>query len=434
QPSGPSGGSEPFAQPRSSEGTQLTNTTSRRLRKNPLSGAAEGCGRKKPGSGGAPTLWAAEAPPNVTEPPGMSGPQDTYGLERLLVNAGYGGSKIRAGFFALRGPLPVAGSAAWSNDWHAFRPCPEAHLHQGLDIFAARGTPAVSVFDAVVTGVKDGAVSGLAVSIRDARGTEYFYAHLERFAKGLHAGQRVHAGQVLGYVGDSGNAVGTRPHIHFEIHLRGLPTTPKPYVDRWLLTAQAKARKLALQPDAAAPAKPANHRDASAAAFGGGGETLAVERAVAAEPSTGAFRALVGIGGGLLVVLALLGSLRRRPRRKEEIVTVSPADAARTAALLELACLKPGGPGTEGSDDIDSTPARAPVSVATERGGAPVTLEITELIPFRPILEPVGRPLPAPLGEAAEDVPVPAGRGSAGLGLVVIGTVVTLVWSATRTR
>ena len=45
---------------------------------------------------------------------------------------------MRRAFLRLAGPFPLAGPAAWSNDWHAYRPCPYPHLHEGLDMFAQR--------------------------------------------------------------------------------------------------------------------------------------------------------------------------------------------------------------------------------------------------------------------------------------------------------
>jgi len=60
----------------------------------------------------------------------------------------------------------------------------------------------------------------------------YFYAHLPRPAP-VHRGQRVLEGQRVGAVGETGNAVGTGCHLHFEIHVRGAPVDPAPYLRRW---------------------------------------------------------------------------------------------------------------------------------------------------------------------------------------------------------
>ena len=79
------------------------------------------------------------------------------------------------------------------------------------------------------------AAGGIAVWMRGSDGTSYYFAHLLERAEGLHVGQRVQIGTVLGYVGDTGNAQGGTPHLHFEIHPGGgAPVPPKPTVDAWL--------------------------------------------------------------------------------------------------------------------------------------------------------------------------------------------------------
>jgi murein DD-endopeptidase MepM/ murein hydrolase activator NlpD len=142
------------------------------------------------------------------------------------------------------GPFPVAGLAWWQNDWHAYRCCPFPHLHEGLDMFAQIGTPVVAAADGYVSQRVIGAISGLGVEITDAAGTQYFYAHLSGFAPGLAVGQQVHVGQVLGYVGNTGDAMDTSPHLHFEVQPHGVPVPPKPYVDGWLLISEQKAQAL----------------------------------------------------------------------------------------------------------------------------------------------------------------------------------------------
>jgi hypothetical protein len=143
------------------------------------------------------------------------------------------------------GPFPVAGLAWWGDDWHAPRCCPFAHLHQGLDIFAPFGTPLVAAADGYITQkVNSPAASGLGLEITDARGIQYFYAHLSAFEPGIELGTRVEIGQVIGYVGATGNARGTIPHLHFERQPDGIPAPPKPWVDRWLKIAERKAMRL----------------------------------------------------------------------------------------------------------------------------------------------------------------------------------------------
>ncbi|HEC09960.1 MAG TPA: M23 family metallopeptidase [Acidimicrobiales bacterium] len=95
-----------------------------------------------------------------------------------------------------------------------------AHRHQGVDIFAERDTPLVAVERGVVGRVGTINLGGNRVWLIGESGTEYYYAHLSGFAD-ITPGQFVEAGTVLGYVGTSGNAVGTPPHVHFEVHPGG---------------------------------------------------------------------------------------------------------------------------------------------------------------------------------------------------------------------
>ena len=145
------------------------------------------------------------------------------------------------------GPFPVAGLAWWHNDWHAYRCCPFPHLHQGLDLFAPRGTPVVAAADGFVSQKVNGPISGLAIEITDAGKTEYFYAHLSAFGPGISLGTQVHVGQIVGYIGNTGNASRTIPHLHFEVQPNGIPVPPMPFVDRWLVQSEQRAEALVQQ-------------------------------------------------------------------------------------------------------------------------------------------------------------------------------------------
>jgi hypothetical protein len=108
----------------------------------------------------------------------------------------------------------------------------------GTDIFAARGTPVRAPEDGVVR-FSEEAVGGKAAYVSGSSGTLYYMAHLDRFAAGL-AGSHVARGQVVGFVGSTGNADGGAPHLHFQVHPGGgAPVNPKPVLDRWLDEALA---------------------------------------------------------------------------------------------------------------------------------------------------------------------------------------------------
>jgi murein DD-endopeptidase MepM/ murein hydrolase activator NlpD len=92
--------------------------------------------------------------------------------------------------------------------------------HEGVDIFAKRGTPVLSATDGVVTRVAEGGLGGRVVWVwNPARGLRLYYAHLDE--QHVSTGARVRSGDVLGTVGNTGNARTTPPHLHFGIYERG---------------------------------------------------------------------------------------------------------------------------------------------------------------------------------------------------------------------
>jgi murein DD-endopeptidase MepM/ murein hydrolase activator NlpD len=93
-----------------------------------------------------------------------------------------------------------------------------AHRHEGNDIFALEGTPLVACVTGTVFGVGVAPLGGNKLWLRGPDGFTYYYAHLRGYAPAGRNGARVQAGTVLGYVGTTGNARGTPPHLHFEIH------------------------------------------------------------------------------------------------------------------------------------------------------------------------------------------------------------------------
>jgi murein DD-endopeptidase MepM/ murein hydrolase activator NlpD len=95
------------------------------------------------------------------------------------------------------------------------------HAHQGTDIMAPRGTPLLACERGIVSKMGTDVLGGTKLWLKGESGTYYYYAHLDSFAPGLANGQVVDAGQLLGYVGDTGNAKGGATHLHFEIHPDG---------------------------------------------------------------------------------------------------------------------------------------------------------------------------------------------------------------------
>jgi murein DD-endopeptidase MepM/ murein hydrolase activator NlpD len=98
------------------------------------------------------------------------------------------------------------------------------HLHHAIDILAPRGTPVLAAVDGVVHKLFVSRAGGITLYEYDRAGERsYYYAHLDRYADGVREGLAVHRGDVLGYVGTTGNAPPGTPHLHFAIEI--LPPT-----------------------------------------------------------------------------------------------------------------------------------------------------------------------------------------------------------------
>ena len=134
--------------------------------------------------------------------------------------AGTGGVGSASG--ALQWPIPgagLSGGVGWRvHPVYGYRSC-----HTGVDIRAGAGTPIHAAAAGVVASVVDGGAYGLHTILSHSGGLATMYAHQSRTA--VRAGQRVAAGQVIGYVGSTGWATG--PHLHFEVHVNGVPYDPR---------------------------------------------------------------------------------------------------------------------------------------------------------------------------------------------------------------
>jgi peptidoglycan LD-endopeptidase LytH len=98
-------------------------------------------------------------------------------------------------------------------------PRSDGRAHQAIDILAPRHTPVVAVEDGTIARLFNSRAGGITIYQFDpTEQFSYYYAHLERYAEGLAEGQRVRQGQVIGYVGTSGNAPPGTPHLHFAVY------------------------------------------------------------------------------------------------------------------------------------------------------------------------------------------------------------------------
>ena len=136
--------------------------------------------------------------------------------------------------------FPVYGSVAFGDTFGADRPDVSGGWHHGDDIFAPLDTPLVAVAHGVVFSVGWEKVGGRRLWLRDDVGNEFYYAHLSAYSPLAVNGAIVNAGDVLGFVGDTGDAEGTPYHLHFEVHPAGLlqrgydgAVDPTTYLDAW---------------------------------------------------------------------------------------------------------------------------------------------------------------------------------------------------------
>ena len=121
---------------------------------------------------------------------------------------------------------PVAGPHAFVDSWNA--PRPGGRLHKGTDLMARRGTPLVSVANGTIR-YGYNSIGGNTAWVYADYGIGFFYAHLDTFAEGIRSGDRVRIGQVIGTVGDTGNAAPGAYHLHFGIAVGGGGSDVNPY-------------------------------------------------------------------------------------------------------------------------------------------------------------------------------------------------------------
>ena len=144
--------------------------------------------------------------------------------------------KLTAGGYV----FPVYGPVSFVDTFGAFRGDVPGNWHHGDDIFAPLGAPVLACADGIVFSIGWNDVGGNRLWLRDAQGNEFYYAHLSAFSPLARNGQHVKAGEVLGFVGNTGDASGTPTHLHFEIHPASLifmgydgAVDPTLYLEAW---------------------------------------------------------------------------------------------------------------------------------------------------------------------------------------------------------
>lgn len=136
--------------------------------------------------------------------PFMDGPRTMWELSRMPVPASL--------------PVPVQGVAARDIAATFGAPRGTDRRHDGVDIFAARGTPVRSATRGIVLSVRESGIGGKHVWVIGPARERHYYAHLDAWAPGLARGDVIEPGSAIGEVGDTGNARGTPPHLHYGIY------------------------------------------------------------------------------------------------------------------------------------------------------------------------------------------------------------------------
>jgi hypothetical protein len=146
--------------------------------------------------------------------------------------------------------FPVADRSDYSDTYGGFRGDVPGNWHHGDDIFAALGTPVLAVADGTLNRVGWERLGGWRLWVRDAMRNEFYYAHLSGYSPLALRSRHVRAGDVIGFIGNTGDAFTTSPHLHFEIHPHQLlrldyngAVDPTRYLDAWPHVEHARASK-----------------------------------------------------------------------------------------------------------------------------------------------------------------------------------------------
>jgi murein DD-endopeptidase MepM/ murein hydrolase activator NlpD len=143
--------------------------------------------------------------------------------------------------------FPIAGGVSYGDSYGGLRTDVSGSWHHGDDLFAPLGTPVVAVADGTINRVGWERLGGWRLWVRDKAGDQFYYAHLSGYSLNALLDNHVRRGEVIGFVGNTGDAFTTIPHLHFEVHPRNLlhlgydgAVDPTTYLGAWAKPAGVK--------------------------------------------------------------------------------------------------------------------------------------------------------------------------------------------------
>lgn len=249
-----------------------------------------------PGASGTPEPTAPPSTPpttTTTDPgnqdavwPAPMGQFTTYRLVEIaqqLRELGWSPDDVTEQVYV---PFIIKGRGAWVNTWGAPRYGPGSivRTHEGQDVFCDLGAP-VLASEAGVIEFDTGLLGGNVARLHRSDGSYFYYAHLSAWnTDQFSSGDHVEPGDVIGYCGNTGNAVGTHPHVHFGWYQpSGEAQDPMQMLIGWLETAEQRASKLVIEP-AAVQATPSPVAPLPVALLDGGDTGDAPSARLQAEP------------------------------------------------------------------------------------------------------------------------------------------------------
>jgi len=179
--------------------------------------AAPASNRSRPASRAKPSRQGRAVPRRIVRQPKAPDPERSpYGAPPVRRPPSGLTPRLTAGGYV----FPVYGPSSFTDTFGA--PRASVVWHHGGDIFASLGAPVLAVTDGIAFSVGWNDIGGNRLWLRDQQGNQFYYAHLSAFSPLAVNGARIQAGDVLGFVGDTGDAAGTPYHLHFEIHPKAL--------------------------------------------------------------------------------------------------------------------------------------------------------------------------------------------------------------------